>query len=148
LSPKYHPQFYSSSRFTLNLTRQEMVRWGYSPSVRLFEAAACGCTIISDFWPGLDSILDIGEEVLLTENAEQVSQLLQDMDEGEVARIGSRARERVLSEHSSDRRAEQFENYLGLARDCNLQPDRLTGVRPARTTAQDERSSSTNLIAQ
>ena len=114
LSPKYHPQFYSSSRFTLNLTRSEMVRWGYSPSVRLFEAAACGCTILSDFWPGIGSILKVGDEVLVTESADQVIHLLEDMEDAEIQRIGRRARERVLSEHSSDRRAQEFESYLGL----------------------------------
>jgi len=113
LSPKYHPQFYSSSRFTLNLTRSEMVRWGYSPSVRLFEAAACGCTILSDFWPGIGSILKVGDEILLTESGNQVIHLLEDLEDAEAQRIGRRARERVLSEHSSDCRAQQFESYLG-----------------------------------
>src|ERR1051326_8412076 len=52
LEPKFHPPFYCSSRFTLNLTRQEMVEAGFSPSVRLFEAAGCGAAIISDSWHG------------------------------------------------------------------------------------------------
>jgi len=148
LSPQYHPQFYSSSRFTLNLTRQEMVRWGYSPSVRLFEAAACGCTILSDYWPGLDSILKVGDEVLLTENAKQVTELLEGMDDGEVRRIGARARERVLSEHSADRRAEQFESYLASARGGRLQPAQLTSITARQLERQEERSSSTHLVAQ
>jgi spore maturation protein CgeB len=147
LSPKYHPQFYSSSRFTLNLTRQEMVRWGYSPSVRLFEAAACGCTILSDFWPGLDSILKVGDEVLLTENTGQVIELLQGMDDAEARRIGTQARERVMSEHSSDRRAEQFENYVASAQGNGPRRDQDEVARRA-TGAQEERSSSTNLVAQ
>jgi spore maturation protein CgeB len=147
LSPKYHPQFYSSSRFTLNLTRQEMVRWGYSPSVRLFEGAACGCTIVSDFWPGLDTILKIGDEVLVTENAEQVKELIQGMDDGEARGVGSRARERVLAEHSSDRRAEQFESYAALARG-GLRPDRLAAVTPATTGTQQARHSANDLVAQ
>jgi spore maturation protein CgeB len=148
LSPQYHPQFYSSSRFTLNLTRQEMVRWGYSPSVRLFEAAACGCTILSDYWPGLDSILKVGDEVLLTENASQVTELLQGMDDGEVRRIGTRARERVLSEHSSDRRAEQFESYLAAAPGGRLQPAQHTSITARQLERPEERSSSTSLVAQ
>jgi spore maturation protein CgeB len=148
LSPKYHPQFYSSSRFTLNLTRQEMVRWGYSPSVRLFEAAACGCTIISDFWPGLDSVLKIGHEVLLAENAEQVKELLEGMDDGEAHVIGSRARERVLSQHSSDQRSEQFENYVALALGGGLLPDQLYAITPSATGAKEERFSSTDLVIQ
>src|SRR5256885_8512982 len=55
LEPEFHPYFYSSSLFTLNLTRDEMVKAGYSPSVRIFEAAGCGTAIISDAWPGLET---------------------------------------------------------------------------------------------
>src|SRR4029078_9594457 len=54
LAPREHPYFYASQRFTLNVTRQAMVDAGWSPSVRLFEAAACGTPVISDPWPGLD----------------------------------------------------------------------------------------------
>ena len=124
-----------------------MVRWGYSPSVRLFEAAACGCTILSDCWPGLDTILKIGDEVLLIENAEQVEELLMGMDDGEARRIGSRARERVLSQHSSNRRSEQFENYVALAQGGGLLPGRLTAVTRSATRTQEERYSSTDLVA-
>lgn len=112
LSPRWHPHFYSSSRLTLNLTRKGMVEWGYSPSVRLFEAAGCGCPIISDAWPGLDSIFKIGEEVLLAEHALDVMHVLEGGDEAQLRRMGSRARERVLDEHGSARRAEQFESYV------------------------------------
>src|SRR5690606_28878681 len=55
LPPARHARFYNRQRFTLNLTRAQMVRTGYAPSVRLFEAAACGCAIISDWWEGLDT---------------------------------------------------------------------------------------------
>jgi spore maturation protein CgeB len=113
LSPRWHPHFYSSSRLTLNLTRQGMVEWGYSPSVRLFEAAGCGCPIISDAWPGLDTIFDLGEEVLVAERSQDVIQAVEEADDAQLRRMGARARERVLEEHSSARRAEQFENYVG-----------------------------------
>jgi spore maturation protein CgeB len=115
LSPRWHPHFYSSSRLTLNLTRKRMVQWGFSPSVRLFEAAGCGCPIISDSWPGLDRIFNIGEEVLLAEHAQDVIQVVKDGDHSQLRRMGARARERVLDEHSSARRAEQFENYVSAA---------------------------------
>jgi spore maturation protein CgeB len=112
LSPRWHPHFYSSSRLTLNLTRKGMVEWGYSPSVRLFEAAGCGCPIISDAWPGLDTVFNIGEEVLLAERAQDVMHVLEECDDAQLTRMGMRARERVLDEHSSARRAEQFEDYV------------------------------------
>jgi spore maturation protein CgeB len=89
-----------------------MVKWGFSPSVRLFEAAGCGCPIISDQWPGLDTIFAIEDEVLVAESAEQVITYIQDTDEAQLRRIGLAARERVLDEHSSARRAEQLEGYI------------------------------------
>jgi len=112
LSPRWHPHFYSSSKLTLNLTRTNMIEWGFSPSVRLFEAAACGCTIVSDFWPGLNSILQIGEEILLAHKCADVISFLKEIDETELQQIGRRARERVLEQHSSEHRAQEFENYL------------------------------------
>ena len=61
LEPEFHAHFYCSSRFTLNLTRRDMVEAGYSPSVRLFEAAGCGAAIISDSWPGLETFFTRSE---------------------------------------------------------------------------------------
>jgi spore maturation protein CgeB len=112
LSPRWHPQFYSSSRLTLNLTRKEMVAAGFSPSVRLFEAAACGTTIISDFWPGLDTFFQLGEEILLAQDSTQMLDFLNQRDAAEIRRVGERGRERVLAEHTSRRRAEEFENQI------------------------------------
>lgn len=112
LSPRWHAHFYSSSRLTLNLTRKEMVAAGYSPSVRLFEAAACGAPIVSDRWPGLDTFFQIGEEILVAEDGVEIVSLLKNTDDGELRRLGSRGRERVLAEHGSSRRAEEFENYV------------------------------------
>ena len=116
LSPRWHPHFYSSSRLTLNLTRKEMVAAGFSPSVRLFEAAACGTAIVSDRWPGLDTFFHLGEEIQVAENSTQIVSLLKDTDDSELRRMGERGRERVLAEHSSNRRAEEFENQVTHAR--------------------------------
>jgi spore maturation protein CgeB len=115
LSPRWHPHFYSSSRLTLNLTRRDMVEWGYSPSVRLFEAAGCACPIVSDYWPGLNDVLEIGSEVLEADTGSDVISFLRDMDDAELTTIGKRARERVLAEHTADCRAEQFEKYVAEA---------------------------------
>ena len=73
LNPRWHSRFYSSSRLTLNVTRRDMVRAGYSPSVRLFEAAASGATIVSDNWPGLDTFFRPQQEILLPTCAEDVA---------------------------------------------------------------------------
>ena len=116
LNPRWHPLFYSSARITLNVTRRDMVHAGWSPSVRLFEAAACGATIASDNWPGLDSFLTPGREVLLlTESADMVRYLTQ-TDDAELSRVGDAARERVWAEHSSARRAIELEQWIERAR--------------------------------
>lgn len=112
LNPRWHATFYSSSRFTLNVTRRDMVQAGYSPSVRLFEAAACGAAIISDNWPGLDSFFQPGREILLPCDARDVLHYLTDLRPNEVESIGAAARARVLAEHTSEKRAEQFENEI------------------------------------
>ena len=109
LSPPEHPAFYSSSRFTLNLTRDDMVEAGFSPSVRLFEASACGAAILSDAWPGLEEFLTPGSEVLLPRDASEVAAILHGMPDAERHALGQRARERILAEHTAAHRAEQFE---------------------------------------
>lgn len=112
LNPRWHARFYSSSRFTLNVTRRDMVMAGYSPSVRLFEAAACGATIISDNWAGLDTFLSPNEEILLPTGADDVVRYLVDLSEAEVRCIGKRAQERALAEHTSEHRALELEREL------------------------------------
>jgi spore maturation protein CgeB len=116
LEPKFHAAFYSSSRLTLNVTRSEMVAAGYSPSVRLFEAAACGATIVSDGWEGLDSFFVPGEEILLPESSSDAVRYLDDMDEAEIQRIGANAQARVLAAHTAQQRALQFEDYVASVR--------------------------------
>ncbi|HZU29515.1 MAG TPA: glycosyltransferase [Candidatus Angelobacter sp.] len=115
LNPQYHAEFYCSSRMTLNVTRRDMVMAGYSPSVRLFEAAACGATIVSDNWPGLETFFEPGREILLPVSAEDVVRYLRDYDSTELQKIGQAARERVLTSHTSDARAREFEQAVETA---------------------------------
>jgi spore maturation protein CgeB len=115
LSPRHHAAFYCSSRLTLNVTRRDMVVAGYSPSVRLFEAAACAATIVSDNWPGLESFFAPGEEVLLASGSDDVLRYISEYDAGELRRIGRAARERVLASHTNDIRAAEFEQAVAVA---------------------------------
>jgi spore maturation protein CgeB len=109
LYPRDHAAFYSSNDATLNLTRAPMRRYGWSPASRLFEAAACGACIISDTWPGLDSLLQPGHEVLLAESAADVAAHLDALTPERRAAIGQAARERVLSQHTFAHRAAQVD---------------------------------------
>jgi len=86
-----------------------MISAGYCPSVRLFEAAACGSAIISDYWRGLEEFFTPGEEILVASRPEDVLQMLSNLGEEQSARIGRRARERVLKRHTSAHRALELE---------------------------------------
>lgn len=113
LEPKLHSPFYCSSRFTLNLTRKNMIEAGYSPSVRLFEAAGCGTAIISDAWNGIENFFTPGAEILLADSSSAVIAFLTDLSDEQVNAIGLRAQERVLAEHTAAKRAAQFEDFVG-----------------------------------
>ncbi|HJU26113.1 MAG TPA: glycosyltransferase [Rhodanobacteraceae bacterium] len=112
LGPDEHPEFYNAQRFTLNVTRADMVAAGWSPSVRLFEAAACGTPIISDAWPGLDTLFEPGREILIAREARQVLYWLRDMPSKRRRAIGAAARARVLAGHTAAHRAQALERYL------------------------------------
>jgi spore maturation protein CgeB len=111
LSPEKHRNFYNAQKFTLNITRAAMVKAGYSPSVRLFEAAACGTPIISDPWAGIETIFTPGHEILIAHSAKEALQFVRDIPEQECRAMGERARQRVLSEHTSRHRALELESY-------------------------------------
>ncbi|HEY0139459.1 MAG TPA: glycosyltransferase [Thermoanaerobaculia bacterium] len=105
--PPEHPAFYCSSPLTLNVTRAAMAQFGYCPSGRLFEAAACGTPILSDTWDGLETFFEPGKEILLGATTGDAIEALR-LPQHELARIGAAARERVLADHTSDRRAEEM----------------------------------------
>lgn len=111
LPPAAHADFYNSQRFTLNVTRASMRQWGHCPSVRLFEAAACGTPIISDGWDGMDEILTPGEEILVLDSTEEVLEVLQAMPEQRRQQIAGAARQRILSAHTAAHRAQELESY-------------------------------------
>ncbi len=113
--PAEHPSFYCSSRFTLNLTRDSMVAAGWAPSVRLFEAAACGAAIISDRWPGLDELLTPGKEILLASTTDDVLRILRETTDSKREALGRAARARVLAEHTSAQRAAELETIVACA---------------------------------
>jgi spore maturation protein CgeB len=112
LPPANHRGFYNSQRFTLNLTRADMKEAGHAPSVRLFEAAACGTPIISDRWDGLEEIFEPGKEILIVDSGQDVLEILREISPDEAARIGAAGREKVLADHTAAHRAEELEHYL------------------------------------
>lgn len=138
MAPDQHALFYSRQRFTLNLTRADMRKAGYSPSVRLFEAAACGTPIISDHWVGLSEVLEPGKEILIAHDADDVTRYLQSLTDAQTSEIANAARERVCAEHSSDHRAAELEDHLTAVRDSAEHPARMNadaGATDARAVA-------------
>jgi spore maturation protein CgeB len=105
LPPQDHPSFYSRQRFTLNVTRVDMIEAGWSPSVRLFEAAACGTPIVSDDWRGLDELLPEGEALIIARKSEDVVEALTAIDENRRQSLAGRARAIVLQDHTGLARA-------------------------------------------
>jgi spore maturation protein CgeB len=109
--PAEHPAFYASAPLTLNVTRAPMAELGFCPSARFFEAAACGVPVLSDDWPGLATFFTPGEELLVGRTAADTVEAMT-RPAAELARIGQRARERTLAEHTAHCRAEELERLL------------------------------------
>jgi spore maturation protein CgeB len=120
--PADHPAFYAASCFTLNVTRADMIAAGYSPSVRLFEAAACATPIVSDLWDGLETLFDPGREIVLAEHADQVLQLLRTTQECDRRAMAEAARGRILAEHTATHRAAELEAHLREATSAPARP--------------------------
>ena len=130
MPPAEHPAFFSSSRLTLSVTRRAMADKGWCPPGRLFEAAACGTPVLSDWWEGLDAFYTPGREILVARTTEDVLAALE-LSDAELARIAQDARERTLAEHSSERRAQQLERLVEAAR----RPEGGSQATPRRTNA-------------
>jgi spore maturation protein CgeB len=104
--------FYNSQRFALNVTLPGEIAIGFSPDARLFEAAACGTPVISDFWPGIDSFFKPDEEILISHSPDETLVYLEEIPELDRRRMGYRARERVLAGHTTRHRAAELESYV------------------------------------
>lgn len=112
VAPDAHADFYARQRLTLNVTRDDMIRAGYSPSIRLFEAAACGTAVVSDRWEGIETLFTPGEEILLADTTEDVLRILETHDDEALARIGKAARRKVLRAHTAAHRVLELERHL------------------------------------
>jgi spore maturation protein CgeB len=135
LPPAEHRAFYNSQRWTLSITRADMIAAGWSPSVRLFEAAACGTPIVSDRWPGIEALFAPGREIVLAESTGDVLRVLREVGEQERMRMAERARKRILAEHTAAHRAEQLEAYAVDLLACH------PGLDPGSLAVEHQRAS-------
>lgn len=139
LPPSRHASFYSQQRFTLNVTRAQMVSLGSSPSVRLFEAASCGTPIFSDRWEGLSAMLPEGEALLVAEDAEDVISILETTGAAARNAIADRARRIVHQGHTGMARAREFVAGLDVmhaSRPWRHGPDQPGSTSSSRTSAR------------
>lgn len=125
VAPAQHAALYSSSRATLNITRQEMADSGFCPSGRFFEAAACSAPILTDWWKGLDAFFDPRDELHLVRTADDVLSCLNAGD-AELRAKAERARCRTLAEHTGERRADQFLGFCDEAYRRQHSPTEVT----------------------
>lgn len=112
LPPARHRRFYNEQRFTLNITRNDMIKMGHSPSVRLFEAAACGVPVISDYWEGLEDFFKAGSQIYIAKSPGDTLKYLQQISEQERMQVGQNARTIVLEKHTGEKRAKELEKYV------------------------------------
>lgn len=112
LPPDEHAGFYSRQRFTLNVTREDMRRAGWSPSVRLFEAAACGTAVVSDTWPGLGDLFPIGKAILTASSSEEAVDIVESTGRERHRGIVAAARKIVLASHTGEVRAAELAQVL------------------------------------
>lgn len=129
LPPSEHASFYSRQRHTLNVTRADMIAAGWSPSVRLFEAAACGCPVVSDRWRGLEDLFPAGKAIHTAATTDDVCHLLNTSDEASRREVAARARDIVLTSHTGRARAREFVGYLT----APCQEEAFSGSQAARS---------------
>jgi spore maturation protein CgeB len=107
-----HNAFNCTPRAVLNISRDSMARYGFSPATRVFEAAGAGACIITDAWVGIEMFLEPGVEVLVARDGEETAEHLAALAPMRAARIGQAARRRVLAQHTYTQRAAQLDALL------------------------------------
>lgn len=107
-----HNAFNSTPLALLNISRESMARYGYSPATRVFEAAAAAGCIITDYWPGIEEFFEPGEEILVARDGRETARLLADLTPQRARQIGEAARRRAIAEHTYDHRARELEELL------------------------------------
>lgn len=135
--PAEHGTFFCSSRLTLNVTRDTMARLGHCPSGRLFEAAACGVPLVSDWFEGLDRFFEPGREIEVVHTRRDVLRALSRPD-AELRAMGARARERTLAEHTGRARARTLAHLLAEGRAARAEGrarSARVGIQPSSNEA-------------
>ncbi len=113
-----HNAFNCSVTAALNISRESMARYGFSPATRVFEAAGAGACLITDYWEGIELFLEPEREVLVAHNGREVAELVRELTPERARQIGNAARGRILAEHTYAHRAAQFDRILDRRAAC------------------------------
>jgi spore maturation protein CgeB len=107
-----HNALNCTARAVLNISRESMARYGFSPATRVFEAAGAGACLITDYWVGIEQFLEPEREILVARNGNEVAQHLRELTPERARKIGEAGYKRVLAEHTYAHRAAQLEKLL------------------------------------
>ena len=107
-----HNAFNCTPLAVLNINRESMARYGFSPATRVFEAVGAGACLITDYWEGIEQFLEPDSEILVAQNGKEVAEHIRSLTEERANFIGNAARKRVLSEHTYAHRITQLEAVL------------------------------------
>ena len=107
-----HNAFNCTPRMVLNVSRESMARYGFSPATRVFEAAGAGACLITDDWEGIDLFFAPGREILVASDGDAVARFVRDVTVNQAREVGAAALSRVLAEHTYARRVAQLEAVL------------------------------------
>jgi spore maturation protein CgeB len=109
---KDHNTLNCSPKAVLNISRDSMAKYGFSPATRVFEAAGAGACIITDYWTGIDHFFEPGKEILVANNGEEVKQILSNLTQERAREIGQAALKKVLASHTYTHRAAELDKIL------------------------------------
>lgn len=107
-----HNAFNCTPKAVLNISRDSMARYGYSPATRVFEAAGAGACIITDHWKGIETFFEPGKEILVAKNGQEVKEILTELSHEKANEIGKAALKKVLEAHTYEHRAELLESAI------------------------------------
>ncbi len=109
-----HNAFNSTPLAVLNISRESMARYGYSPATRVFEAAGAAACLITDYWEGIEQFFTPGVELLVARSGDEVAAIVRDLSPARARAIGQAAYRRALAEHTYAHRATQLCRILNV----------------------------------
>ncbi len=107
-----HNALNCSPKAVLNISRDSMAKYGFSPATRVFEAAGAGACIITDYWIGIETFFEPGKEILVARSGDEVKEILSGLSKEQAEQIGQAALKKVLAEHTYTHRAAELDRIL------------------------------------